>query len=395
MIEKNKLENSKYSRKLNWFIPDAFEYIRNLKTRKPADYEGFIDLSIGAPNRPTPEAICDELKKHVDNPAYHTYPPQFGAPELCEAVAEWYGKRFGVKVDPEKEVLITVGIKEIVFNAFHALLNPGETVLVPDPGYPTYFEAANFCGGEIIPYNSDCGEKEMILDLESKIKEIRPDYIIVNFPANPTGRLVSGDFYTELANLSEKYGTTVISDLAYSEIVFDGQKVSSYFSGKRQMANGIEFFAFSKTYNLAGWRVGAVVGDEKLVNALKLYKSKIDSNVFYPVQLAAAYALKNTEESFYTEQAAMYQARRDILCKGLDAAGLSYTKPQGAMYTWVKIPEGMNSWDFVSLLYDRFGVLGVPGIAYGENGKNYVRLGLVQEEDVMQIVSERFAEKKL
>jgi LL-diaminopimelate aminotransferase len=382
-------EMSRGSGKLNWFLPDAFGYIRGLRTMPPAGPYEFINLSIGAPNRPTPPAICEVMKTALGNPAYHTYPPQFGAPELCEAVAEWYKKRFGVVVDPKREVLITIGMKEAIFNSLHALLNPGDVILVPDPGYPTYFEAASFCGAKIIPYDSNLDEKGTLAAMRSAAAEYSPTYAIVNYPSNPTGRVVSRGFYAELQACAKEKGFTVLSDLAYSEIAFDGFKVPSYFEASGSPAGGLEYFAFSKTYNMAGWRVGAIVADETILEPIKLYKSKIDSNVFYPIQIAAASALRDTPADFYAELSGIYQQRRDALFKGLDAAGLSGVRPMGAMYAWVHVPQGFDSWEFTKLLYNEYGVLGVPGIAYGANGKDYVRLGLVQEVETMAEVANR------
>lgn len=373
-----------HSNKLNWFLPDGFSFIRELQLKKPTRYDDLINLSIGAPNRPTPNHICDVLVQELKNPKYHTYAPQFGAPELCEAVAEWYKSRFGVNIDSRKEVLITVGIKEAIFNTVHALVNPGDVVLVPDPGYPTYFEAVTFCGGKMITYDSNQGENETLSSIKEAAQIHKPKFVFVNYPSNPTGRIVTERFYRELQLIANELNFVVLSDLAYSEIAFDGKTVSSYFQGSDSIEGAIEFFAFSKTYNMAGWRVGAIVADESLLHAIKMYKSKIDSNVFYPIQLAAVEALNNTEAGFYSEQSKMYQRRREILFDGICSVGIEAVKPEGAMYLWTKVPTGYDSWSFTKHLYDNCGVLCVPGSAYGANGKSYVRLGLVLEEDKMK-----------
>lgn len=384
MEKTNSCSNYKNHR-LNWFLPDGFNFIRELQLKSPLHYSTVINLSIGAPNRPTPSHICDAMKLALDNPIYHTYPPPFGAPELCEALTFWYKKRFNVNVDPHNEVLITVGIKEALFNAVHALVNPGDVVLIPDPGYPTYFEAVTFCGGKMIRYDSNQDEDKVLLEIARLAKEHRPRILFCNYPSNPTGRNVSAQFYHQLESLSLETGFILISDLAYSELAFDGKKVSSCFNNRKSLAGSIEFFAFSKTYNMAGWRIGAVIGDRDLLQTLKLYKSKIDSNVFYPIQLAAATALRFTHENFYIDQSAMYQERRDILFDGLISIGLNILKPEGAMYVWVGVPSGYDGWNFTKHLYDYCGVLGVPGIAYGPNGRSYIRLGLVREAKELEV----------
>jgi LL-diaminopimelate aminotransferase len=377
------------SKKLHWLVPDAFGFIREMKLKPPRNFDTFIDLSIGAPNRATPKNILDQFVQDVYVEKYHTYPPQFGAMELCEAVAEWYEKRFAVRIDPRTEVLITVGIKEAIFNAFHALLNPGEVLVIPDPGYPTYFEAGDFCGAKLITYNSNADEAAVLQEIEAIAELHHPSYVVVNYPSNPTGRLVGISFYEQLSRLASRYDFAVMSDLAYSEIAFDDRRATSYLTGNNGTSMALEFFAFSKTYNMAGWRVGAIVAQKEILDAVKLYKSKIDSNVFYPIQLAAATALKSMDDTFYQELSSMYQKRRDILCAGLSACGLRFTKPEGAMYVWVEVPAGMNAWDFIQVLYDDYGFVGVPGTAYGKNGGGYIRLGLVQEEAVLEEVAKR------
>lgn len=378
------------SSKLEYFKPDPFLFIRNLK-KKQAKFKT-IDLSIGAPNRATPSWILNELKKSVENPSYHTYPPQDGSMELREAVAEWYRKRFNVNVDPETNVLVTVGVKEIVFNALQALINQGDIVLVPDPGYPTYFDACGFAGAKIITYDSKASCEKMIDEIAKKVEFYKIKILIVNFPSNPTGTVVDRNFYRKISKLSIKNSFVVISDNPYSEITFDGFIAPSYFEGNTGLSNSVEYFAFSKTYNMAGWRVGAAVGDERILTLLKLFKSKVDSNVFYPIQLAAAVALKDTPDNYYEDLKREYSLRRDTLLMYLQKAGLNFTVPHGAMYVWVQTPKNEDCWSFVERLYMNTGVLVVPGIAYGPSGIDYVRIGLVQEVDVLHEAGKRISE---
>ena len=380
------------SSKLEFFRPDAFGFINGLKKEPPK--QKMINLSIGAPNRPTPEWIVEVMKGNLSNPAYHTYPPQHGAPELLEAVADWYRKRFEVTLNPDENVLITVGIKEAIFNALHALVNAGDSILVPDPGYPTYFEAVLFTGGKLLTYDGDVDPIASLDEIESLARLYKPKMVIVNYPSNPTGRVANREYYDRLSELSGKYGFVVMSDLAYSEIAFDNLEVNSYFEARQNLELGLEYFAFSKTYNMAGWRVGAIVAEKRLLDAVKLYKSKIDSNVFYPIQLAAAAALKSTPDSYYRELREIYQGRRDAIIEGLKASGLTFTAPQGAMYVWVSPPEGTDPWSFTEKLYREYGILVVPGTAYGINGSKKVRMGLVQEVEAMKDAARRLAERR-
>jgi len=380
------------SSKLEFFRPDAFGFINGLKKEPPK--QKMINLSIGAPNRPTPEWIVEVMKGNLSNPAYHTYPPQHGAPELLEAVADWYRKRFEVTLNPDENVLITVGIKEAIFNALHALVNAGDSILVPDPGYPTYFEAVLFTGGKLLTYDGDVDPIASLDEIESLARLYKPKMVIVNYPSNPTGRVANREYYDRLSELSGKYGFVVMSDLAYSEIAFDNLEVNSYFEARQNLELGLEYFAFSKTYNMAGWRVGAIVAEKRLLDAVKLYKSKIDSNVFYPIQLAAAAALKSTPDSYYRELREIYQGRRDAVIEGLKASGLTFTAPQGAMYVWVSTPEGTDPWSFTEKLYREYGILVVPGTAYGINGSKKVRMGLVQEVEAMKDAARRLAERR-
>jgi LL-diaminopimelate aminotransferase len=382
---KTQLESSK----LEFFRPDAFNFINSLKMNPPE--KNLINLSIGAPNRATPEWILNALKRNLDNPAYHTYPPQFGSNELIGAVRYWYQKRYNVNLDSKKNILITVGVKEAIFNSFHALINMGDSVLLADPGYPTYFEAAAFTGAKSIFYNSDVEEGEAYTEISDKIKTYQPKLLVLNYPSNPTGRTVSLQFYKKINGLCKEYEVLVMSDVAYGEIGFDEATLNSYLETWKDNDLAIEYFSFSKTYNMAGWRVGAIVGEGKIINAIKLYKSKIDSNVFYPLQLAAVSAIMETPNAYYQELRKMYQERRDILIKGANKAGLKYTLPKGSFYFWLDIPQGIDSWRFVEILYKKYGILGVPGTAYGNNGRKKIRLACVQEAAIMEEASDRIS----
>ncbi|ABV32597.1 pyridoxal phosphate-dependent aminotransferase [Pseudothermotoga lettingae] len=375
------------SSKLEYFSPDPFSFIRELR-KKPSKSK-IIDLSIGAPNRPTPPWIIETMKNALNEVSYHTYPPQNGSSELRKAISDWYKNRFSVDLDPEKNILITVGIKEIVFNALQALINQGDIVLIPDPGYPTYYDASNFAGAKILTYDSKASPEKILEDITLVLKKNRVKAIIVNFPSNPVGTIVNIEFYKRLSTIAEEHFCIVISDIPYYEITFNDSVAPSYLQGNPSLRNAIEYFAFSKTYNMAGWRVGAVVGDEKIIDLLKLFKSKIDSNVFYPIQIAAVSALRETPQEYYESLRKEYKLRRDTMVGYLEKSGLEFHMPDGAMYIWVRVPEEEDCWSFVEKLYLNTGILTVPGIAYGPSGKDHIRLGLVQEVDALKEAGER------
>ena len=288
--------------------------------------------------------------------------------------------------------MVTIGVKEAIANSLLALVNPGDGVLVPDPGYPTYFDGALFAGARLLSYKSDFDEEFVFEEIEKKVLLFQPKIIIVSYPCNPTGRMVTSSFYQKLALLSKKENLIVISDLAYSEITFDGLTAPSYLESLTPEMAGIEYFTFSKTYNMAGWRLGAIVGSESLVNPVKLYKSKIDSNVFYPIQLAGVCALEKTPDSYYQELKVFYEERRNILCSGFDDVGLSYTPAQGAIYIWLKTPKDMDSFEFTKELFINTGILVVPGNGYSMEGGDYVRVGLVQEAPLLIEAVQRLKE---
>lgn len=381
------------SSKLEHFRPDPFSFIKELK--KSRSLFPVIDLSIGAPNRPTPSWILESLKNSIEVTRYHTYPPQEGSPELRRAISDWYKTRFDVDLDPEKNVLVTIGTKEALFNSIQAMINQGDSVLVPDPGYPTYFDASYFAGAKVLTYNPTSSEDILINQIEQTVKSYNVKILIINFPSNPTGSIVSLSFYDALSELSHKYSFLVFSDIAYIDIVFDGLRCHSYLQANPSLTNSVEFFSFSKTYNMAGWRVGAMVGDERVISLVKLYKSKVDSGVFYPIQLAAVSALKETPDSYYKDLKEEYQRRRDKLTEYLITAGLSFLLPKGAMYVWVKVPKGTDCWNYVRDLHNYAGIVTVPGIAYGWSGTDHVRIGLVQEIDVLSEAGRRICEYHL
>ncbi|NLJ39956.1 MAG: aminotransferase class I/II-fold pyridoxal phosphate-dependent enzyme [Candidatus Atribacteria bacterium] len=381
------------SSRLDIYEPNVFAFIQDLKKNVPIkNNQSLIDLSIGAPNRPTPPWIIQELKDQVGNPQFHSYPPPHGSKELRESIARWYKKRFRVNIDPDRNVLVTIGVKEAIANSILALVNPGNGVLVPDPGYPTYFDGALFAGARLLTYKSDYDEDFVFNEIEEKVRIFKPKVVIVSYPSNPTGRMVTSDFYQKLALLSKKENFIVISDLAYSEITFDSLAAPSYLESMTPEMTGIEYFTFSKTYNMAGWRLGAIVGSESLVSPVKLYKSKIDSNVFYPIQLAGVCALEETPDSYYQELKEMYEERRNILCSGFDDVGLSYSPVQGAIYVWLKTPKDMDSFEFTKELFINTGILVVPGNGYSMEGGDHVRVGLVQEAPLLSEAVQRLKE---
>ena len=357
-------------------------------------YEGkldLLDLSVGSPNLPPPIWVVETMKDSMKVRRYHGYPPKFGAEELFDSVMRWYKRRFGVNIPSHDNLIITPGIKEAIFDTLVSILNENEKVLVPDPGYPTYSDALIFAGAERIPYNPEEKDEEVLREIETMMEREKPSVIVLNYPHNPTGRLPSFETLSKIVMLARKNGMKILSDMAYSEIFFENES-HSVFEIATDFKDTVEFLSFSKTYNMAGWRIGIMVGDAELMSLVKTYRSMKHSGVFYPIQLSAKSALDDTPEEYYEDLRAIYRRRRDILCEELEKGGFSFSRPQGSIYVWAKIPSNfldMDTMEFVKLMLERTGILVFPGEIFGKNGKKKVRFSLVEEEERLREVGER------
>jgi len=363
--------------------PYLFTTINEMKKKVAQEKGDVVDLGMGNPDLPTPSHIVEALKEAVMDPLSHRYPSVRGDEGLREAIAEWYEKKFQVVLDPEREVLPLVGSKEGIAVVYLAFLNPGDIALVPTPAYPVHFNGAILAGGDVcsLPINK---ANNFLPDFSSISGEVlkRARVILLCYPNNPTAAIAEKEFFEEAVIFARKYGLILINDFAYSEITFDGYRPPSLLQIEGAKEIGVEFHSFSKTYNMAGWRIGFVVGNRDLIDSILRVKSYIDFGIFTPIQKAAFSALTNSQDCV-REVCQTYQRRRDILVQGLVKLGWRMGLPQATMYVWASLPSlysRMSSLEFSKFLLEKAGVVVSPGIGFGEGGEGYVRFALVTDE---------------
>ncbi|HBV98776.1 MAG: aminotransferase [Peptococcaceae bacterium BICA1-7] len=350
-----------------------------------------INLGVGTPDRPPAPHVIEALHRALDNRENYRYPLN-GKPDLYRAVAGWYRRRFGVDLDPESEILVLMGSQDGLAHIAMAYLDQGDIALVPDPGYPIYAFGITLAGGEIYPLPL-LKENNFLPLLDSIPEEVaqKARMMWVNYPNNPVAAVADREFYHKVVEFARKNDILVCHDVAYSELCYDGFKPMSFLEVEGAREVGIEFYSLSKTYNLAGCRIGFAVGNREVIGTLRRLKSNVDFGVFFAVQEAGIAALEGPQECV-EENARAYQRRRDILVEGLAAAGWHMPKPKASMFVWAPIPGGYKtSMDFCTDMLERAGVLFIPGNAFGAMGEGYVRIGLVQEEDIMREAVERVA----
>jgi alanine-synthesizing transaminase len=363
--------------------PYVFNITGELKAAARRRGEDVIDLSMGNPDQPTPRHIVDKLIESVQRPDTHRYSVSKGIPRLRRAICNWYQTRFNVEFDPDSEAIVTIGSKEGIAHLTLATLDRGDIVLVPNPSYPIHIYGPVIAGADIrhIPMMASV---DFFESLERAIRDSypKPKMLIVNFPSNPTTQCVELPFFERLIAIAREHHVYVVHDLAYADIVFDGYRAPSIMEvpGARDIA--VEFFTLSKSYNMAGWRVGCMVGNRDLVTALARMKSYHDYGMFTPIQVASIIALEGPQECV-EEVRAMYQKRRDVMCAGLEAAGWHVEVPKATMYIWAPIPEPyqkMGSLEFSKKLLNGARVAVSPGIGFGEYGDDHVRFALIENE---------------
>ncbi len=361
--------------------PYVFAEVNAAKARARAAGCDVIDLGMGNPDSPTPPHIVAKLVEAVADPRTHRYSTSRGIPGLRRALAAYYARRFDVALDPETEVVATLGSKEGLANLAAAITSPGDTILVPNPSYPIHQFGFIIAGAAVrsIPATPD---EAMLRALDSAVRHSvpTPTALIVNFPSNPTAQLASLDFYREIVAFARRHGIWVMSDLAYAELYFDAPPPPSLLQvpGAREIA--VEFTSMSKTYSMPGWRMGFAAGNAKLIQALARVKSYLDYGAFTPIQVAATAAL-NGPQDCVAQVRALYRERRDVLLRGLAAAGWDVPAPQGSMFAWAPIPPRfahLGSLAFSKLLLSRAHVAVAPGIGFGEHGDGHVRIALVE-----------------
>jgi alanine-synthesizing transaminase len=361
--------------------PYVFAEVNRMKAQARADGEDIIDFGMGNPDMPTPRHIVEKLVETVQNPRTHRYSNSRGIPGLRKAIAAYYARRFGVELDPETEVIVTLGSKEGLANLAQAITSPGDVIVVPNPSYPIHAFGFMIAGAAIrhLPYTPGA---DFIALLERAVKHSVPSplAVVLNYPSNPTAEVVDLDFYGRVVDYCRSRGLYVLSDLAYAEIYFDDKPPPSVLQvpGARDIT--VEFGSMSKTYAMPGWRIGYAVGNKKLIAALARIKSYLDYGAFTPIQVAAAAAL-NGPQDCVDEIRATYKQRRDVLIQGLAAAGWPVPAPPASMFAWAPIPPALaelGSMEFAKRLLTEAQVAVSPGIGFGEYGDGHVRIALVE-----------------
>jgi alanine-synthesizing transaminase len=363
--------------------PYVFAHIDPIKAKARANGVDVIDLGMGNPDMPTPQHIVDKLKETVKDPRTHRYSSSRGIPGLRKAQASYYGRRFGVKLNPDTQVVATLGSKEGFANMASAITAPGDVVMVPNPTYPIHSFGFIMSGGVVRSMPAEPNEDFMrALDRGVRHSIPKPIALVLNYPSNPTAYTATLDFYKEVVAYCKAHDILILSDLAYSEIYFDGEVPPSVLEVPGAIDITVEFTSMSKTYSMPGWRVGFAVGNERLISALARVKSYLDYGAFTPIQVAAAAAL-NGDDSVIADVRQVYQSRRDVMVESFARSGWKLPSPKATMFVWSPIPDQyahLGSLEFAKLLIQETGVAVAPGVGFGEYGDQYVRLALVENE---------------
>ncbi|MFQ6067410.1 MAG: LL-diaminopimelate aminotransferase, partial [bacterium] len=376
-----KIEKAKRLTKLPPYLFAKLDYA---KSRLRQEGKDLIDLGVGDPDLPTPSPIIKRLSQAAINPQNHRYPSYQGLLSFRISVSQWYQRRFGVRLDPEKEILTLIGSKEGIAHVSLALINPGDIALVPDPAYPVYGAGVIFAGGK--PYPLPLREENHFLPRLEKIdKKIahKAKVLFINYPNNPTGVVAPKDFFRTAVDFAKQYNVVICHDLAYSEISFDGYSPSSIMEIEGAKEVAIEFHSLSKTFNMTGWRIGFVVGNRAVIGTLNELKTNIDSGVFQAVQEAGIEAL-GMNGHVVEKIRKIYQRRRNVLSEGLARINWQVQLPKATFYLWLKIPSSFSSLEFAELLMERCGVVVTPGIGFGSWGEGYIRIALTVSEKRLQ-----------
>ncbi len=363
--------------------PYVFAIVNTMKVEARRRGDDIIDLGMGNPDQGTPQHIVDKLIEAAQKPKNHRYSASKGITKLRIAICDWYKRRYDVDLDPESEAVATIGSKEGLSHLALATIEPGDVVLTTTPAYPIHPYAVIIAGGEVrsIPLRRD---GDFFIDMQDAYKHTwpRPKMLIINFPNNPTTAVVDTAFFQKIADFARENDIIVVHDLAYADLNFDGYRAPSFLQAKGAKDVGVEFFSLTKSYNMAGWRVGFCCGNRDVVGALIKIKSYLDYGMFQPIQIASIIAL-NGPQKCVREISGMYQSRRDVLIDGLDEAGWKVEKPLATMFVWAEIPEPfrkMGSLEFSKYLINEAGVAVSPGIGFGEYGDSHVRFALIENE---------------
>ena len=361
--------------------PYVFQVVNELKMKLRRAGEDIIDLGMGNPDIPTPQHIVNKLIEAAQNPRNHRYSASAGIPKLRMAFADWWKRRYDVELDPNSEVVATMGAKDALAHLVLATINPGDVVFVPSPTYPIHPYSVVIAGGDLrhVPIRPD---SDFFEDLKAAVRLTwpLPKMLIISFPHNPTTMVVDDDFFKRIVEFAHEYKIMIVHDFAYADLVFDGYKAPSFLAVPGAKEVGIETFSLSKSYSMAGWRVGCAAGNPQMIEALRRLKSYIDYGMFQPIQIAAIIAL-NDNQDCVGDIVQEYKDRRDALCHGLNEAGWHIDPPKGTMFAWAKIPEPflkLGSLEFSKIMTEQAKVAVSPGIGFGPFGDEHVRFALVE-----------------
>ena len=375
--------------------PYLFAAIDKKKTEMRKKGMDLIDLGIGDPDLPTPKLIIERLKKASENPVHHRYPSYEGMIEFRKAVSRWYGRRFGVELNPETEVLSLIGSKEGIAHIPLAFVNPGDYALVPDPAYPVYRVATLFAGGvpHFLPLRKETGFLPNLSEIPKAVAE-KAKLLFLNYPNNPTSAIAGKSFFEEVVAFAKRHQIIVCHDAAYSELAFDGFRPPSFMEVEGAKEVGIEFHSLSKTFNMTGWRIGFAVGCAEIVAGLGKVKTNVDSGVFQAIQEAGTDALDHLDTPL-PENIDIYERRRDVFVAGLREVGLKVERPKATFYFWVEVPRGYTSAQFATILIEQAGIVATPGNGFGDEGEGYVRMTITVGEARLKEAIERLKKIQL
>ena len=371
----------KFAERIDKLQPYLFVEITRKINQKRAAGVDVITFAIGDPDIPTPPHILDKLLEAAQDPPNHRYPESDGLPQFRRAISDWYGKRFGIALDSDKEVLPLIGAKEGIGHMALCFVDPGDVALVPDPGYPVYSVGTMFAGGEsyFMPLLEENG---WLPDLDAIPEQIaqKAKVMWLNYPNNPTSAIADIDYFERVVDFAKAHDIAVCHDGPYTEVAYDGYTPVSFLQAKGAMDVAVEFHSLSKSYNMTGWRVGMAVGNAEMINALMRVKSNLDSGIPQAIQIAGIEALLASQECI-SENNAIYQRRRDKLVDALRGIGMEITPPRASLYVWARVPEGYSSAEFAAMLLEEKDIVVTPGSGYGEYGEGYIRLSLTLPDE--------------
>ena len=385
----------KLARRLDKIPPYLFVEISRKIAEKKAQGIDVISFGIGDPDIPTPPSIVERLRETALDAPNHRYPESDGLPEFRQAAADWYQRRFGISLDPDKEILSLIGAKEGIGHAALCFLDPGDVALVPDPGYPVYSVGTWFAGGEchwmpLLEENGWLPDLDAIPEHVARAAKV----MWLNYPNNPTGAIAEPDYFEKVVEFATRYDIAVLHDASYTEVAFDGFKPTSFLQTPGAIEVGMEFHSLSKSYNMTGWRLGVAAGNAEMIDALMVVKSNLDSGVPQAIQYMGIEALNGPLDAI-DERNAVYQRRRDRVLETLRGMGLHVDPPKAGLYVWARIPHGYTSAQITESLLEQCDIVVTPGNGYGAYGEGYIRLSLTIDDENMERGLQRLADWKL